>query len=115
MIERGARASAGMVLVDDHLAEIIVLRNPELAAALVQSRLAAVEALRPHERERLLETLGAWLGLQRHTPAVAEALHVHPQTVRYRLGKLRELLGETLETPDGRFELELARRAAAPA
>jgi len=95
-----------------------VLRNPELAAALVQSRLAAVEALRPHERERLLETLGAWLGLQRHTPAVAEALHVHPQTVRYRLGKLRELLGETLETPDGRFELELAlraRRAAAPA
>jgi hypothetical protein len=118
LIDRGALASAGMVLVDDHLAEIIVLRNPELAAALVQSRLAAVEALRPHERERLLETLGAWLGLQRHTPAVAEALHVHPQTVRYRLGKLRELLGETLETPDGRFELELAlraRRAAAPA
>ena len=38
-------------------------------------------------------------------------LHVHPQTVRYRIAKLRELLGESLETADGRFELELALRA----
>jgi DNA-binding PucR family transcriptional regulator len=38
-------------------------------------------------------------------------LHVHPQTVRYRLAKLRELLDDRLETPDGRFELELALRA----
>jgi PucR-like helix-turn-helix protein len=111
LIDRGAVVSPGMAVVEQHLAEIIVLRDPELAAALVQSRLAAVEALRPHERDRLLETLSAWLGLQRHTPAVAEALHVHPQTVRYRLGKLRELLGETLATADGRFELELALRA----
>ncbi len=35
------------------------------------------------------------------------ALHVHPQTVRYRIAKLRELLGARLEDPDGRFELEL--------
>jgi PucR C-terminal helix-turn-helix domain len=118
LIDRGAVAVDGMAAVEDHLADLIVLRNAELATALVQSRLAAVEALRPHERDRLLETLNAWLGLQRQTPAVAEALHVHPQTVRYRLGKLRELLGEALETPDGRFELELAlraRRSAAPA
>ena len=65
------------------------------------------------ERERLLETLGAWLAHQRHTPRIAAELHVHPQTVRYRIGKLRELLGDALETPDGRFELELALRARA--
>ena len=82
-----------------------------LASELARARLSAIEELRPSERDRLLETLAVWLGLQRHTPSVAAALHVHPQTVRYRLGKLRELLGEALETPDGRFELELALRA----
>ncbi|MGH2714951.1 MAG: helix-turn-helix domain-containing protein, partial [Thermoleophilaceae bacterium] len=35
----------------------------------------------------------------------------HPQTVRYRLARLRELFGERLDEPDGRFELELALRA----
>jgi DNA-binding PucR family transcriptional regulator len=59
----------------------------------------------------LLETLDAWLRHQRHTPRIAEELHVHPQTVRYRLATLRELLGETIDTPQGRFELELALRA----
>jgi DNA-binding PucR family transcriptional regulator len=41
---------------------------------------------------------------------VAGELHVHPQTVRYRMAKLRELLGPALDTADGRFELELAIR-----
>jgi DNA-binding PucR family transcriptional regulator len=69
------------------------------------------------ERARLLDTLAAWLALQRHVPAIAEALHVHPQTVRYRVARLRELLGDALESADGRFELELAlriRRALTP-
>jgi DNA-binding PucR family transcriptional regulator len=33
--------------------------------------------------------------------------------VRYRLTRLRELLGGTLEDPDARFELEAALRARA--
>ena len=53
------------------------------------------------------------LELDRKAPfeAVAKALHVHPQTVRYRLARLRELFGTRLDDPDGRFELELALRA----
>ena len=42
---------------------------------------------------------------------MARALHVHPQTARYRLARLRELLGDPLDDPDARFELELALRA----
>jgi DNA-binding PucR family transcriptional regulator len=70
-----------------------------------------LEALPAAERDRLLDTLEAWLAFQRHTPAIAQALHVHPQTVRYRIGKLRDLLGGRLESTEGRFELELALRA----
>ena len=62
----------------------------------------------PSERDRLAETLAAWLAHQRHTPQIAEQLHVHPQTVRYRIAKLRDLLGDALDTPEGRFELTLA-------
>jgi PucR C-terminal helix-turn-helix domain/GGDEF-like domain len=105
--------ASGPVRAVDHLAELVVLQDRELAGLLVRSRLAPLEDLPAGERERLTETLAAWLAHQRHTPAIAEELHVHPQTVRYRVGKLRQLLGETMDTGDGRFELDLALRAAA--
>lgn len=84
-----------------------------MARALVGDRLAALAALSDTERERLTATLAAWLAHQRHTPRIAAELHVHPQTVRYRVAKLHELLGDRLDTADGRFELELALRAGA--
>ena len=42
---------------------------------------------------------------------VAAELHVHPQTVRYRLARLRERLGSALDDPAARFELALALRS----
>ena len=62
-------------------------------------------------RERLVETLEVWLECQGEVRPTAERLHVHTQTVRYRVAQLRELLGDRLQTPDGRLELELAVRA----
>jgi DNA-binding PucR family transcriptional regulator len=44
---------------------------------------------------------------------MAAELHLHPQTVRYRVARMRELLGDALDDPDARFELELALRARA--
>jgi DNA-binding PucR family transcriptional regulator len=57
-------------------------------------------------------TLLAWLEHQGRTDAVARALHVHPQTVRYRMARVRDLLGDALDRPERRFELELALRAS---
>jgi hypothetical protein len=88
-----------------HLATMVMLADEEIARAFVEERLKPLEG-----HEALLETLEAWLCHQRHTPRVAAQLHVHPQTVRYRLGKLRELLGDSLERADQRFELEFALR-----
>jgi DNA-binding PucR family transcriptional regulator len=56
------------------------------------------------------------LALLRHdgnAVAMAAAMHVHPQTARYRIARLRELLGDQLDDPDARFELQLALRAEA--
>ncbi len=102
----------GLTRVSDHLATIIVVQEPDLAEALVEQQLGQpLQALPPAERERLLETLESWLAHQRHTPRIAQELHVHPQTVRYRMAKLRDLFGDALATPEGRFELQLALRA----
>ena len=42
--------------------------------------------------------------------AMAAALGIHPQTARYRIARLRELVDTDLDDPDTRFELELALR-----
>ena len=62
-------------------------------------------------RARLRETLAAWLDRPGQVQAVAAALEVHPQTVRYRVRQLRDLFGDRLEDPDARFELSLALRS----
>ena len=70
-------------------------------------------ARRPNSRARLEATLLAWLRHAGHaSPTRRSELGVHPQTVRYRLGRLRELFGAALDEPDARFELELVLRAA---
>ncbi len=113
LVNRGRLSGPGAIRVQEHLTAVMLLRDEELARTLIARRLAPLDALPAAERERLLGTLAAWLAHQRHTPGIAAELHVHPQTVRYRIGKLRELLGGTLESADGRFELELALRARA--
>jgi hypothetical protein len=99
------------VFADEHLAELVVHRDPELVSALAAVRLAPLEELRGSSRERFAETLLAWLQHRGERQHVAAALHVHPQTVGYRLGKLREMFGAVLDDPQGRFELEVALRA----
>ena len=61
-------------------------------------------------RANLALTLRAWLRSPGQRKTIASELGVHPQTVRYRMARLRELFGELLDDPDGRFELELALR-----
>ncbi|WP_242424312.1 helix-turn-helix domain-containing protein, partial [Frankia sp. EI5c] len=70
-----------------------------------------LDALPERTRTRLAETLLYWLALHGQRRLVAERLHIHPQTVRYRVGQLRDLFGETLDDPEARFELELVLRA----
>src|SRR4029077_16818719 len=71
--------------------------------------------LRPAQAERLAETLRSWLLHQGRRDGVAAELHVHPQTVRYRMTQLRELFGERLNDPHTTFELIVALGATGQA
>ena len=98
------------VFADEHLGALVVHRDAELLASLAAARLAPLAQLRDSSRERFAETLLAWLQHRGERQHVATALHVHPQTVGYRLGRLREMFGAALDDPESRFELELALR-----
>ncbi|SFK01352.1 PucR C-terminal helix-turn-helix domain-containing protein [Streptosporangium canum] len=101
----------GVLRCSDHMATLIVFKDEELVSALTEVRLAPLAHLRPSQQDRLAETLLAWLRHGRGAGEVAARLHVHPQTVRYRLRQLEELYGEQLSDPDIRFELEIVLRA----
>ena len=91
--------------------QLLLAADPRVAADLAASRLAPLAELADGPRARLTETLAAWLDRPGQVQAVAAALDVHPQTVRYRVRQLRDLFGDRLEDPDARFELSLALRA----
>jgi DNA-binding PucR family transcriptional regulator len=102
----------GLVVAGEHLAALLLAADPALATELAERHLAPLAELPRVQRRRLEETLRAWLDRPGQVQAVAAELGVHPQTVRYRLRKLRDLFGPSLDDPEGRFELQLALRSA---
>jgi PucR C-terminal helix-turn-helix domain len=116
-----ARARAVLELVDDAAAgelvnareragELLLGGDRTLASEFAADRLAPLATLSPGSRERLRETLAAWLAEQGRLGPTASRLGIHPQTARYRLGRLRELFGTGLDDGDERFWLDLALR-----
>jgi DNA-binding PucR family transcriptional regulator len=102
---------ARLIATDRHLSELLLHSDPSLLAELSERALAPLAHRTPAARRRLADTLRALLDHQGSAPDAAAALHVHPQTVRYRLAQLREDFGDVLDDPDCRFELALALRA----
>jgi hypothetical protein len=104
-------AGAGLVRAEERLVELVLHESGPLAERIAERRLAPFEDLTPRARERMEETALAFVQHQGNAAAMARALHLHPQTARYRRTRLRDLLGDELDDPDARFELELALRA----
>lgn len=111
-VESGGIAAAEVVRSDEHELPLLLAAAPELAQALVERRLAPLQDLPEAKREQVIETLGAWLDHPHRPQAIADQLGMHVQSVRYRLGRLRELFGDDLDDPSARFELQIALRAA---
>ncbi len=59
----------------------------------------------------LADTLRVYLDGFGDVGAVAEQLHVHPNTVRYRVRRIEKLLATSLDDPDDRLVLALGLRA----
>jgi DNA-binding PucR family transcriptional regulator len=89
---------------------LLVMADEALVRDLVDRRLAPLTAMSPPSRERATSTLRAWFDAHGNVTAAAEALHVHPQTMRHRLRRPHDAFGGDLDDP--RRRLEVALRAA---
>ena len=99
---------------EDHLPDLVVHSDDAAADALAARVLAPLDGLPPARARLLRETLAAWLDHPGRPREIARVLHLHHQTVRYRLTRLRERFGDdALDDPDARFALALALRRAA--
>lgn len=112
-LESGAVPGGELFIAEDHLADLLLLEGKELTTRMATRRLAPFESLTPNARERMQETALAFVRQRGNSVEMAAALHLHPQTARYRVARLRELLGDQLDDPDARFELEIALRSVA--
>jgi PucR C-terminal helix-turn-helix domain len=109
-LEAGAIATEGLLEADGRLADLLLYEGESLALRIAAQRLAPFESLTPNARARMRQTALAFVRQRGNSVEMAAELHVHPQTARYRIARLRELLGDDLDDPDTRFELEIALR-----
>jgi hypothetical protein len=93
---------------EEHLADLILAADTDAVADLRARVLAPLSTLTSASEQKLAETLRAWLLHQGRREDIANALFVHPQTVRYRMGQLRELYGDRLDDPDTIRDLTIA-------
>ncbi|MFE4666411.1 PucR family transcriptional regulator [Streptomyces sp. NPDC056716] len=76
-----------------------------------------LRALRDHDatgRGDLVASLRAWLSHHGQWDAAAADLGVHRHTLRYRMRRVEEILGRSLDDPDVRMELWLALKTTPP-
>jgi hypothetical protein len=110
-ITNGVITCSGLLRAEDHLADLLLATNPTITSLIATRRLAPLEDLTERAQERMRETALAYVRHHGNAVAMSTELHVHPQTARYRITRLRELFGDDLDDPDARFELEIALRA----
>jgi DNA-binding PucR family transcriptional regulator len=104
----------GLIAFED-LGLYRLLATPEgrrEAGAFVQDWLGSLLAYDAERQADLVHTLGVYLDQGGNYDATAAALHIHRSTLRYRLGRIRDLSGHDLADVDTRLNLHVAVRAA---
>jgi hypothetical protein len=98
----------GPLDTEQRLPDLVLRADDEALADLRAAVLAPLDGVSPGVREKLTATLRSWLLHHGRREQVAAQLFVHPQTVRYRMGQLRDLFGDRLDDPQTVLELTIA-------
>lgn len=114
--KRGARVaclamapgSQGVLTYDEDPLAVLLASVPDQAAQLVRALLSPVLDLRSEDGAVLLDTARGWLAERGSTSTAARMLHIHRNTVRYRLRRLEDLTGLDLADPADVARLHVA-------
>ncbi|MEU8341403.1 PucR family transcriptional regulator [Actinomadura meyerae] len=107
LAERGLLPRDAPVRCADHIAALAAFAAEELVGATAATVLGPLLELAPARRQPLAETLLTYLECGDNAVIAAERLHIHEQTVRYRLRRITELTGGRFTEPGGRLDLML--------
>ena len=100
----------GDLRLEEFLPELLLARSPHLGAMLESRVYGPLESAAEKGGADLLTTLEAFLAAALDRRATADALHVHPNTLDYRLRRIEELTGLLFADPDAVMLLALAIR-----
>ncbi|MDX6741297.1 helix-turn-helix domain-containing protein [Actinocorallia sp. A-T 12471] len=107
LARRGHLPDDGLVVAEEHLPTLFIVPHADLVDRVAERRLGPLLELRPRQRRVLAETLLACLESGFNATEVAQRLHMHAQTIRYRVRQLEGLLGDEIYHPDQRLELHM--------
>lgn len=108
-------ASSDVLDADDMRLPILLLRLTEAVddpSQLVGTHLRTVSEHDASHGTSYLSSVRAYLDHFGDTAAAAAALHIHKNSLRYRIRRCRELFGLDLSTADGRLSVMLQLRLA---
>jgi purine catabolism regulator len=106
-----ARPGGGVVRFGEEAGGWWLPEQPQRVAALVEEVLGAVLGYDAEHGGQLVPSVRAWLGHDRRTGDAAATLHVHPNTLAYRIRRFEELSGRSLTSTAGLAEVWLALQA----
>jgi hypothetical protein len=113
--QRGPAGDGDPVVTHEAVwAEVTIARA---ASTLVGDPLGPLEVLRAHDAEHhsdYLRTLAAWLDHPGAPTSAAHSIHVHPNTMRYRMARIADLAGLDLDDATVRLAVRLQLAAASP-
>lgn len=90
---------------------VLAAAAPDAAGELARAVLGPVLDLPSQDRSTLLATLRAWFDAGGSAAEAGRRIYVHPNTVRYRLRRLQEHTGRSLDDPRAAAELLAALEA----
>ncbi|WP_158887007.1 PucR family transcriptional regulator [Amycolatopsis anabasis] len=105
---RAGLVEGPVVSFDEVWTALTLHRTATAASAAKITDLGPLEKLRAHDEAHdtgYAETLYEWLRHPANPRAAAKALRIHPNTLRYRMRRLLELVPLDLEDPDVRLAL----------
>ncbi|WP_146241377.1 PucR family transcriptional regulator [Actinokineospora spheciospongiae] len=111
LVHRGVLPEVAVTWCSRNLSTLLMFADESLVTHVAQPIRAAFADLTDKQRERVASTLRTWLHTRGDINETASRLAVHPQTVRYRMNQIEELLGDRLNDPEQRFLMEITMHA----
>ncbi|GAB3856784.1 helix-turn-helix domain-containing protein [Nocardioides maradonensis] len=104
--------SVEVVRFEEQPLAVLLASSPDQARQLAEAVLGPIMALAEDDRAVVIETARTWLAAGGSTSTAARELHVHRNTVRYRVRRLEEVTGRDLALPVDAAELYVALECA---